>query len=381
MLPGQSRGESAALSPVDPGWRGGAGRGPGGVGASSGLGSSLLTARASASPPLETENVCLPCFSVFHLCLFIPLSRTFPQLSVHRFLLCFVILPHSLTSLLPLPGGSPCPQPRVPCPPPAAPFCFTLRPPPPPRGSFFRTSLPGPLRSLLPWGRVLSSGSSPSHSRLSEMHEQTIQDKGRLEDWSRGCASPGQGSGRLMPGCGWWGPGAWGHQEPHELCGPPADSVNTKCQVLCPKQFIPSQEESCPSLLAWGDENLPDESSESWGEGGSGDVDRWPWKSKTPSLNPPLSTPGSGCSRSSGPALPCPPGLSPAGTCFIAMSSFPSLYWCWGWGRGAGHLGEGWLCPACPRLPPGPAGHREHRGEHFRILTQVEEVCPAPWRR
>lgn len=35
-------------------------------------------------------------------------------------------------------------------------------------------------------------------------------------------------------------------------------------------------------------------------------MDRWPWKSKTPSLSPPLPVPGLECSRSSGPhpALP-----------------------------------------------------------------------------
>ena len=128
------------------------------MGASPGLGSSLLTIRASASPPLETENVCLPCFPVFHLCLFIPLSGTFPQLSVLRFLLCFAILLHNLTSPLPLPRGSPCPPRCGPQPSPQLPFVSdsSLRHPPEMHGSFFRTSLPGPLWSLLPSGRVLS---------------------------------------------------------------------------------------------------------------------------------------------------------------------------------------------------------------------------------
>lgn len=102
----------------------------------------------------------------------------------------------------------------------------------PPRPSVVSASLrPSPLHS---------SGSFPLRNGLSEICEQTIQDKGHLEDWSRGCASWGQGSGRLMPGCGWWGPWVWGHQELPELCGPPVDSVNTKCQALCPKRFIHS---------------------------------------------------------------------------------------------------------------------------------------------
>ena len=138
--------------------------------ASPGLGSSLLTIRASASPPLETEKVCLLCFHVFHLCLFI----TFPQLSVHSFLLGFVILLHNLMSSLPLPGGHACP------PPPAlSPFLFHRHSglchpqdeqqalqDSPPRPSVVSASLgPSPLHS---------SFSFPLRGGLSEILEQTI---------------------------------------------------------------------------------------------------------------------------------------------------------------------------------------------------------------
>ena len=74
------------------------------------------------------------------------------------FMLCFAILLHNLTSSLPLPRGSPCPPRCVPQPCPQLPFVSdsSLRHPPEMHGSFFRTSLPGPLWSLLPSGRVLS---------------------------------------------------------------------------------------------------------------------------------------------------------------------------------------------------------------------------------
>lgn len=121
-------------------------------GASPGLGSLLLTIRASASPPLETETVYLPCFHVFHLCLFI----TFPQLSVHSFLLGFVILLHNLMSSLPLPGGHPCLPTSCPQLPLVSQTLWPLSPPEM-NSSFFRTSLPGPLWSLLPSGQVLST--------------------------------------------------------------------------------------------------------------------------------------------------------------------------------------------------------------------------------
>lgn len=161
----------------------------------------------------------------------------------------------------------------------------------------------------------------------------------------------GQGSGRLMPGCGWWGPWMWGYQEPHELRGPPVDSVITKCQVLS------LNTRSCTGrklslFLAWGDENLPDRSSESWGGGGSGDVDRWPWKSKTLLLSPPLSVPGLECSRSSG---PCPALPSRAVTCqhlFYCheLVSLPVLVL--GWGQGSRAPGGGLALSSMP-VPSG----------------------------
>lgn len=236
-------------SPVDPG--GGAGRRcPGGWRSSSGLGSSLLTARASASLRLRQR------MSVFHaslssiFCLFIPPLEHFLNFLSTDFC-CFVILPHSLTSLLPLPRGSSCPQPRVPCPLPAAPFCFTLRPPPPPEAASsglpprFSGGLCFPGAGVLVfWIFLRIAGFLKCMSRQSRT-------KGVWKTGAEDVLARGNGLARLMPGCGWWGPGALGQLRAHELCGPPADSVNTKCQVLCPKQFIPSQEESCPSLLAW----------------------------------------------------------------------------------------------------------------------------------
>ena len=180
----------------------------------------------------------------------------------------------------------------------------------------------------------------------------------------------GQGYGRLMPGCGWWGPWVWGHQELHELRGPPVDSVNTKCQVLSLNTHS-CTEGSYLSFLAWGDETcrmgvLSPGVGAGLGMWTAGRGRARPFRSAHLSLSQAWSVP-----EAVAPTLPCPPGPSPAGTCFIAMSSFPSLCWCWGGGRGAGRLGAGWLCPACPR-------HQERPGEHFRILTQVEEVCPAP---
>ena len=103
----------------------------------------------------------------------------------------------------------------------------------------------------------------------------------------------------------------------------------------------------------------------------------WPWKRKTPSLSPPLPVPGFECSRSSGPHPPCPPRLSPAGTGFTSTSSFPSLGWRWAGQRGAGHRGQAGFVRHAHTFLLGPAGCQEHPGEQFRILMQVEEVCPA----
>ena len=104
---------------------------------------------------------------------------------------------------------------------------------------------------------------------------------------------------------------------------------------------------------------------------------RWQWKSKTPSLSPPLPVPGLECSGSSGPHPPCPPGLSPAGTGFTSTSSFPALGWCWAGRRGAGHRRQAGFVRRAHTFLLGPAGCQERPGEQFRILRQVEEVCPA----
>lgn len=194
MLPGQSTDESAALSTYRPGgsWpRSWWGRGEPWPGVLAADHQGLCFSSTGDRECLSSVFPCLPSLS-FHPTLW-NISSTFcPQISA-----VFRHFASQLGELASPSRGQPLPTPPHPPTLPAAPFCFRLWPPSPPRDArqLLQDFPPRPSvvsASLRP-SPLPSSGSFPLHSRLSEIHEQTIQDKGHLEDWSRGCASWARG--------------------------------------------------------------------------------------------------------------------------------------------------------------------------------------------